>query len=280
MPFRKVQPPPRVRLSDAIGEQIEQLIVDGTLLPGNLLPAERELSKRLHVSRPSLREALLKLEARGLLRAGRGGSLAVTDVSAPTITDPLVHLLHRYAKAAQDVQGVRHGLEVMAAYHAAINATEADRRKLRKIFSKMPKDGSKHDALADADIDTDFHMTIAEASKNVALVHIVHGIFNLLRTSSHRADDLLYQQAGNIPILREQHAAILNAILARDPEAARSAAQLHFAFVQASLREIDRSHAAHVSKGSPRPSRRRKTEYMLPKTARRDVTKRVSRRGS
>jgi GntR family transcriptional repressor for pyruvate dehydrogenase complex len=277
MSFRKVQPPPRVRLSDAIGEHIEQLIVDGTLRPGNVLPAERELSKRLHVSRPSLREALLKLEARGLLRAGRGGSLAVTDVSAPTITDPLVHLLHHHAKAAQDVQEVRHGLEAMAAYHAAINATEADRRKLRKIFSKMPIDGGKHDALADADIDTEFHMTIAEASKNVALVHIVHGIFNLLRTSSHRARDLLYQQAGNIPILREQHAAILNAILARDPEAARSAAQLHFAFVQASLREMGRSHAAHVSERSPRPSRRRKTECILPKTAVRDA-KSVNRR--
>jgi GntR family transcriptional repressor for pyruvate dehydrogenase complex len=173
---------------------IEQLIVDGTLLPGDLLPAERELSKRLHVSRPSLREALLKLEARGLLRAGRGGSLAVTDVSAPIITDPLVHLLHRHAKAAQDVQGVRHGLEVMAAYHAAINATEADRHKLRKIFSKVPKDGSKHDALADADIDTDFHMTIAEASKNVALVHIVHEIFRFISRSYKLARD--GQEAG------------------------------------------------------------------------------------
>ena len=61
MPFRRVQSPPRVRLSDAIGHQIEQLIVEGTLRPGDVLPAERQLSKQLHVSRPSLREALLKL---------------------------------------------------------------------------------------------------------------------------------------------------------------------------------------------------------------------------
>src|SRR5207247_11372899 len=99
MSFHRVQPPPRVRLSDAISEQLEQLIVDGTLRPGELLPAERNLSKRLDVSRPSLREALPKLEARGLLRAGRGGSLAVTGAAEATVTDPLVHLLPRHPNA-------------------------------------------------------------------------------------------------------------------------------------------------------------------------------------
>src|SRR5437879_13520625 len=98
MTFRKVQPPRRVRLSDAIGEQIEQLIVDGTLRPGELLPAERDLSKRLDVSRPSLREAVLKLEARGLLRPGRGGKLAITDVVGPTIADPQGHFRHVHPK--------------------------------------------------------------------------------------------------------------------------------------------------------------------------------------
>jgi len=252
MSFHRVQPPPRVRLSDAISEQLEQLIVDGTLRPGELLPAERNLSKRLDVSRPSLREALLKLEARGLLRAGRGGSLAVTDVSAPTITDPLVHLLHRHPKAAQDVQEVRYGLEAMAAYYAAINATRADLNKLRRTFNAMQKQLGKHDALADAGADTEFHMTIAEASKNVALVHIVHGIFNLLRTSSYLARDLLYRQQENIPILHEQHAAIFDAIVARDPETARSAAQLHFAFVQASLREMSQNRSPNVAHKRPR----------------------------
>ena len=265
MSFRKVEPPRRVRLSDAIGEQIEQLIVDGTLRPGELLPAERDLSKRLDVSRPSLREALLKLEARGILRAGRGGSLAVTDVSGPTITDPLVHLLHRHPKAAQDIQEVRYGLEAMAAYHAAINASKTDLSKLRRSFNAMQKHVGKRDALADAGADTEFHMTIAEASKNVALVHIVHGIFNLLRTSSHRARDLLYQQQENIPILHEQHAAIFNAILARDPEAARSAAQLHFAFVQASLREMSQARFPDVSEKRPRVSARGKRRARSPR---------------
>lgn len=250
--FHRVQPPPRVRLSDAVSEQIERLIVDGALAPGEALPAERELSRRLHVSRPSLREALLKLEARGLLRAGRGGSLAVTDVAAPTITDPLVHLLLRHDKAARDVQDVRYGLEALTAWHAAQNATAADLRKLRRIFASMAPGRGRRDALVDAQADTEFHMAIADASKNVALAHIVHGIVNLVRTSSFRVRDLLYQQSENIPILHEQHAAILDAIADRDPERARSAAQLHFAFIQASLRELGPGRPASRSSAPPR----------------------------
>ena len=255
--FHRVAPPPRVRLSDAIGEQIERLIVDGALPPGEVLPAERELSRRLHVSRPSLREALLKLEARGLLRAGRGGSLAVTDVAAPTITDPLVHLLLRHEKAARDVQDVRYGLEALAAWHAAQNATAADLRKLRRIFASMAPGRGRRDALVDAQADTEFHTAIADASKNVALAHIVHGIVNLVRTSSFRIRDLLYQQSENIPILHEQHAAILDAIAARDPERARAAAQLHFSFIQASMRELGagRAQAGSVPRAASRAGR-------------------------
>lgn len=94
-PFEAVEPPVRLKLSDSIVSQIEQLILEGTLKPGDALPAERDFSEQLQVSRPSLREALLKLEARGLVSARRGGGYSVADVTATTLTDPLVHLLQR-----------------------------------------------------------------------------------------------------------------------------------------------------------------------------------------
>ena len=65
--FRAVVQPRRARLSDAIAEQIEGLIASGELKPGFSLPSERDLSKQLDVSRPSLREALLILERRHLI---------------------------------------------------------------------------------------------------------------------------------------------------------------------------------------------------------------------
>ena len=81
-------------------------------------------------------------------------------------------------------------------------------------------------------------MAIAETSKNVALVHVMRGIFNLMRINMLRSREVLYRQPGNVVLLDEQHAAIVKAIVARDHDAARAAANLHLSFIQASLREI------------------------------------------
>jgi len=237
-PFRTVTPPRRQRLSDSITEHVERLIVDGRLKPGDPLPSERDLAKHLGVSRPSLREALLVLESRGLVQARRGGGFGVTDVTGPTITDPLVHLLQRHPSTIDDVLELRHGLECVAAYFAAIRATDADAKRLREMSVTMKRRRALRDPLEDADLDVDFHMAIAEASHNVALVHVMRGVFNLMRSNMLRSREVLYRQPENVALLDEQHAAIVKAIVARDHDAARAAANLHLSFIQASLREI------------------------------------------
>ena len=187
LPYRAITLPPRLRLSDSIAAQIEEFIVEGKLRPGQTLPPERLLAQQFGVSRPSLREALLKLEARGLLRVERSGGFSVTDVTAPTMTDPLVHLLRRHPNAQQDVLEMRRGLEMVAAYFAASRATKDDRVRLRRAFDQMIRTRAKGDILADADADAAFHLTVAEASHNVALIHVMRGIYNLMRTSMHHA---------------------------------------------------------------------------------------------
>lgn len=61
MAYSKIRQP---KLSDVIEQQLEFLILEGTLRPGEKLPPERELAKQFDVSRPSLREAIQRLEAR------------------------------------------------------------------------------------------------------------------------------------------------------------------------------------------------------------------------
>lgn len=237
VPFSAVAAPRRQRLSDTIAEQIEQMIVNGTLKPGDALPVERQLSVQLGVSRPSLREALLLLESRGLLQAKRGGGFGVTDVTAPTFTDPLVHLLQKHPSAVDDVLELRHGLECTAAFFAAQRATDADAARLIDMAAKMKERRTTRDAMDDADLDVDFHMAIAEASHNVALVHVMRGIFNLMRMNMLRTREALHHDRDNMILLDDQHEAIVKAIALRDPVAARSAANLHLSFVQTSLRE-------------------------------------------
>ncbi|MEJ2591253.1 MAG: GntR family transcriptional regulator, partial [Candidatus Thiodiazotropha sp.] len=67
------------KLSDQIAERLEGMIADGTLKPGERLPAERQLSERLGISRPSLREAIQKLASKGLLHTRQGGGTYVTE---------------------------------------------------------------------------------------------------------------------------------------------------------------------------------------------------------
>ena len=74
MAYSKIRQP---KLADVIEQRLEHLILDGTLSPGEKLPPERELAKQFDVSRPSLREAIQKLEAKGFLLRRQGGGTFV-----------------------------------------------------------------------------------------------------------------------------------------------------------------------------------------------------------
>lgn len=255
-PFEAVEPPARLKLSDSIVSQIEQLILEGTLKPGDALPPEREFAERLRVSRPSLREALLKLEARALISARRGGGYAVADVTATTLTDPLVHLLQRHSPAAYDILELRHGLEEIAAYLAATRANDADRKEIKRRYTNLvAADKFKRDELTDGDADLEFHMAVADASHNVALVHVMRGLVNLLRTSTLRFRARIFDlRDGSNKLLHEQHRAIYEAVMKGDSAAARDAAHLHLSFIGATLREADRDEQAATLSRSRSPA--------------------------
>ena len=244
--FKKVEPPARVKLSDSIVGQIEQLIIEGALKPGHELPPEREFAVQLGVSRPSLREALLRLEAKGLLSTRRGGGFAVTDVTAPTLTDPLVHLLQKHPPAAFDVLELRHGLEEISAYLAATRANDFDRKQITQRFAELTiADRKSDDHLKGANADLEFHLAVAEASHNVALMHVMHGLMNLIRTSTMQFRHHIFAlRDGSQKILHGQHRAIYQAVMKGDAPAAREAAHLHLSFVEATLRETMRQPRA------------------------------------
>jgi len=259
LPYRKVSRPQRQRLSDSIGSHIEQLIIEGALQPGHPLPAERVLAQQLGVSRPSVREALLRLEARGLLKVARSGGFEVTDVSAPTIATPLAHLLQRYPAAEQDVLELRHGLELVAAHFAALRATRADHAQLRRVSTRLAKLRTTHDAVVVAQADAEFHLAIAEASHNVALIHVMHGLHNLLNTTMRHAWEVMFREPDSVRVLHEQHRALLDAVLSGDASLARDAAHLHLNYVRHTLQQ--RAHPADkpaAAAASPREGARQR----------------------
>lgn len=93
----------------------------------------------------------------------------------------------------------------------------------------------QHDAIVDAS----FHLAIADASHNVALIHVMRGLFDLLLGNICRSLERLYTRESSYAVIHAQHQAILKGVLERDPDAARQAAHVHLSFVETTLRDID-----------------------------------------
>lgn len=253
MTYDRVKQP---KLSDNIVRQLEEQILAGILIPGERLPPERDLAAQLDVSRPSLREALQKLETKGLLETRQGGGTYVADFVASTFTDPLTEILRSNPAAAADFVELRRVLEGSAAYWAALRATDEDRELLTACFEAMEAAHQRGDKEVEAEIDTDFHIAIAEAAHNLVLLHIMHGLVRVLREGVFYNRLQLYNRQGARDILLRQHRAVYDAIIAGDPEAARQAARDHMSYVQDVMRELQREETRKTV------SRRRLERYL------------------
>lgn len=238
MPFQKVQPE---RLSQGIIRQIELLILRGILRPGERLPSERELSERMDVSRPSLREALADLQERGLLTTRPNAGVYVADVMGSAFAPALVDLFSRHDEAVFDYIAFRRDLESLAAERAARLASDTDLQVIASIFNRMEAAHQKRDPTDEAALDAQFHMAIIEASHNTVMLHMMRSMFDLLRQGVFYNRQMMFRVRTTREALLDQHRAINAAIQSRDPAAARAAVEAHLGFVEAALLEQGRA---------------------------------------
>src|SRR5260370_15004022 len=251
MPFQPVHSYTRTRIADVVSDQIRALITSGALLPGQRIPAERARAEQLNVSRPSLREALIRLESDGFIRAAARGGFEVSDVTAPLVSAPLAALLSQHPTASADVLELRHGLESLATAYAAERATDAALARIAEAFQTLKTAAIEPKRTRIAEHDAAFHLAIADATHNLALAHVMHGLHELVRESmltSHRLVDYDDDVEAN---LLAQHQAIFDAIIARDPQRARDAAGAHLDYVRTLYRErwpLPEASSRHATK--------------------------------
>jgi GntR family transcriptional repressor for pyruvate dehydrogenase complex len=227
------------KVSDEIVQQIEQLILEGVLRPGDQLPAERELAGQFGVSRPTLRQALAKLESSGLLVARQGGGTYIADVMRSVFAEPIIGLFGKHEKATADYLEFRTGNEVMAARWAAERATAADREILTAIMHRMEEAHDMEDPGEEARLDVELHIAVSDASHNIVLIQSLRSIYNLLQHGVFYNRHLLYGFRNGRDELLAQHRAIYDAVMARDPDAAEAAVRTHLHFVSKAWRESD-----------------------------------------
>lgn len=232
-----------LRIADSIANKLESMILEGTLKPGEKLPPERQLAETLGVSRPSLREAIQKLATKRLLLTRQGGGTYVGESLAPSLTDPLLEIFRERPETRYDLLEVRHALEGLGAYYAAMRRTDADIRNMQERFDRMLEMHGNADPNAEAKADTEFHLAIAEAADNVVLLHLMRGLFIILTDSISLSLDRLYVNPGVYDLLKQQHFTLLSAVVAGKPEEARQAAHDHLVFVEETLQRIDKEEA-------------------------------------
>ncbi len=227
---------------ESTARHIEDLILEGSLRPGEPLLPEREMALRLNVSRPTLRQGIKMLEEKGLLLAEPSGSRVVAPL-ATSITDPLIELLSTRSEVVDDYLELRRTLEGMAATLAATRANDVDRATLTRCMERIDAAHDKADPHDEADADVDLHVAIYEASHNIVLLQVMRALSGMLRRGVFHNREKLYARAEVRDVLLGQHRSIFEAVMARDPAAAGTAAEDHMTYTRRVLNEITEAEA-------------------------------------
>lgn len=241
------------RLYHSVAEQIMEMINDGAFPPGSRLPGERELAERFDVSRVTVREAEIALQALDYLDIKTGSGVYVLDRSGQE-NDSIP------AVSAFELTEARQLFESEAAALAARQIDDATLSKLEDLVRRM----SSTDPADEEDsqqADREFHLAIAAASGNAAVRYVVETLWKI-RTQ--------------IPEIRQVHAAIcaeedagdrgskhddiLEALKNRNPTAARSAMRDHFRRLLKSMIDVTEEQALQELRHRTTQSRERYLE--------------------
>lgn len=223
--------------AETTAQRIEDLILEGSLRPGESLLPEREMALRLDVSRPTLRQGIKMLEEKGLLVSEPGGGRVVAPL-ATSVTDPLIELMASRPDMVDDYLEFRATIEGMAASLAATRANDVDRATLARVMERIDIAHDKADPRDEAEADVDLHIGIYEASHNVVLLQIMRALSGMLRKGVFHNREKLYARPEVREVLLDQHRAIFEAVMARDSVAAGRAAEEHMTYTKRVLSEI------------------------------------------
>jgi DNA-binding FadR family transcriptional regulator len=219
MPLQIVEPQ---RLYRQIADQLRRAVAAGEFAVGSRLPAERDLARQLGVSRPSLREALIALEVEGVIEVRLGSGIYVLKQKRRRSSP-------RNATAPEwgPLQLMR-ARELVEGEVAALAARHAKRPDVLSIGGALQL---MHDEVAAGREprrgDEAFHTAIAQACGNEVLCDTVRGYWRARSAPMfERLGDHFETRTSWLAALRE-HSAVLQAIRARDGDAARLAMQRH-----------------------------------------------------
>lgn len=214
------------RLYKDLARKLIAELAEGRYKVGDRLPAERELAATYGVSRPMVREAMIALEVQGLVevRIGSGAYVSALPGSAQD---------NGFGITAFEITEARLHFEGEAAALAAAQISDSELDDIDRLVAEIARENLDPQGTEHAD--REFHLSIARATRNAAVLESIERLWALRSTSAEAA--LLHEKArrANIKPVVDEHAAIAAALRTRDPAAARAAMRGHLAQVLESL---------------------------------------------
>ena len=207
------------KLYQQVAAAIGDGIASGRYPRGQRLPSERDLAEEFGVSRPTIREAMLALEIRGMVEARHGSGVYVTE------NPPLQQAAPELDIGAFELTEARALFEGEAAALAATIITDEELEQLEEILADMVEENAEGGKGEQAD--RRFHVAIAEATRNAAIVSVVENLWDARYRSPLCRHILDKARAVGVKPRIDEHRRLLDALRSRNPKRARLAMREH-----------------------------------------------------
>lgn len=216
------------KLYQRIAETLATVIAAGKYEVGSRLPAERDLAIEFEVSRPTIREAMIALEMRGIVEARNKSGVYVIDSKSDDkrITELDV--------GAFELIEARTMVEGEAAALAAVAIDDAMIDQLRQMLGAMSLEA---DQRGKVDVDREFHLLIATAGGNSLIRSMIESLWDIRESSPMCVHMFAQARRNGVAPRVEEHRAIVDALAAHDSKAARHAMRQHLMQVTEDLLE-------------------------------------------
>ena len=211
-------------LTDRVFDALVRLMGEGDFPAGARLPSEMTMANQFGVSRTVIREALSRLKSEGMIESRQGSGVFVRARNADSPFRLKADAMDS-PRSVQQVIELRHALEGEIAALAAERRTKSQMTAIRQALRQIDADVKSGGDGVDADIQ--FHHRIAEATCNPHFLALIDFLTKILRTATQTLRNYEATQAALAEQVRNEHAAIVEALEKQNQEAARRAARRH-----------------------------------------------------
>ncbi|WP_100372136.1 FadR/GntR family transcriptional regulator [Bacillus sp. FJAT-45037] len=231
MAFKQVQ---TKKISEVVRDQLEEMIREGEVKPGEKLDSVEKLAKEFNVSRSAVREALSALRAIGLITIRQGEGTFVNKYDFSTMISPVS--VERVISKTEMLElfQVRKIIEVGAASLAAENRTEDDLAEMKEALQEMEQAAGNEDLGEKSDVR--FHIALSKATKNTILIDMMQKLSDTLGKTMYESRRIgLFSEKQTFKQLQIEHEQIYQAIEDANSEQANNAMLEHLVNVEETL---------------------------------------------